>query len=162
MQITFSTLPVTLDAFLSMPEFHVKTPFQTAALYIAAVCAYPRDKEACFHMIDSIKGPQRLSQREKDFIRERMVGKAEYIGKAYFQGATPQNNYNPTIPYTVEVEENPYTYAAEGYAKVYIKTAGADNPRPVTLREKGGEWFLWEHVGPLADIRIPSAEDLWA
>ena len=162
MDIVFSHLPETEEAFVSMPEFHFKSPFQTASLFIVALCVYPKNKEICFNMIDALKGPQKLSTREKDFIRERMIGKMDYIGKAYFTGATPQNNYTPSIPYTVVVEENPYTYATEGYATVYIRTQGADSPRPVTLRKKGDEWFLWEHAGLLTGIRIPASQDPWA
>jgi len=162
MEIVFSKLPETLQEFVSMPEFHLTTPFQTAALFIVSICVYPHEKDICFSMIDAIKGPQKLSAIEKDFIKERMIGKMEYLGRAYFSGATPQNNYTPSIPHTIVIEENPYTYAAEGYATVYIQTKGADNPRPVTLRKKGEEWFLWEHAGPLAGIRIPISQDPWA
>lgn len=164
MEIKFAMtkLPENVEQFTSMPEFGFSTPAQTAALFIVAMTAYPHDKEACHAMIDSIKGPQKLSQSEKSFIRDRMASKADYIGKAYFKGATPQNNYTPAMPYTVIVEENAYTYQQAGYAKVYVKTAGADSPRPVMLRQKGSEWFLWEFFGPLTDIRIPAGKDPWS
>jgi hypothetical protein len=162
MIVTFTKLPETAEEFTAMQEFNFSTPFQVAALFIVAICAYPNNKEACYNMVDAIKGPQKMNQRERDFIRDRMRGKEQYIGKAYFAGATPQNNYTPTIPYQVIVDEGSHTYDAAGYATVYIKTAGADNPRPVTLRQKGDEWFLWEHAGPLADIKIPVAHDPWA
>jgi hypothetical protein len=161
MVVTFSSLPKTPEAFMAMPEFNFSTPCQVAALYVVAICVYPKDKDACYSMIDAIKGPQKLSPREKDFIRDRMRSKAEYIGKAYFKGATPQNNYTPTLPYSVDVNETPHTYNTEGYATVYIKTAGADSPRPVQLRKKGSEWFIWEHGGTLSDIRVPAAQDPW-
>jgi hypothetical protein len=160
--IRFAKLPATAEEFTAMPEFNFSTPFQTAALFIVAICAFPSDPEACYNMIDALKGPQKMNQRERDFIRDRMRSKADYIGKAYFAGATPQNNYTPALPYRVEVNETPHTYDAAGYATVYIKSAGADSPRPVTLRQKGSEWYLWQHEGPLMDIRIPAALDPWA
>ncbi len=162
MQVMFQTLPKTAEEFISMPEFGFTTPFQVAALFIVAICAYPENRNECYNMIDALKGPQKLSGMEKQFIRDRMMGKAEYIGKAYFTGATPENNYTPDHPYTVVVEESANTYAEHGYAKVFLRTNGADSPRPVKLRKKGENWFLWEHTGPLSDIRIPRAQDPWA
>ncbi len=162
MQVRFQTLPTTADAFRSMPEFGFATPFQVAALLIVAIHAYPENKDECYNMIDALKGPQKLSAMDKQFIRDRMMGKSEYIGKAYFSGATPENNYTPTVPYTVVVEESIHTYAEEGYAKVFIPTTGADTPRPVILRKKGEQWFLWEFPGLLSDIRKPKADDPWA
>ena len=51
-----------------------------------------------------------------------------------------------------------------GYLRVFLKTAGADSPRPMKLRQKAstGEWFLWEYSSILSGIRIPAAEDPWA
>lgn len=162
MKIIFKSLPETAEAFTSMPEFNFSTPFQTAALFIVAVCAYSKNKEACYNMIDAIKGPQKLSPLDKQFLRDRMMGKAEYLGKSFFAGATPQNNYMPAQPYTIEVSETPYTYSEDGYAQVYVQSGGADNPRPIKLRKKGDEWLLWVHSGPLGDIRVPTANDPWA
>ena len=51
-----------------------------------------------------------------------------------------------------------------GYLRVFLKTAGADSPRPMKLRQKAstGEWFLWEYSSILSGIRIPAAEDPWS
>jgi hypothetical protein len=162
MEFTFAKLPETAAEFTSMPEYGFDSPLRVAALYIAAICAFPKDREACYAMIDAIKGPAELNPADKNFIRDRMMDKADYLGKAYFKGATPQNNYTPTLPYTVIVKEDTHSYDTVGYATVYLTTAGADNPRPVQLRQKGNEWFLWQHQGVLAGIRIPIAEDAWA
>lgn len=89
------------------------------------------------------------------------MGKAQYIGKSYFAGAIPENDYTPVLPHTVIVEEKPDTYAEAGYATVYICTGGADLPRPLRLRKKGEHWFLWEHAEVLADIRKPVSSDPW-
>ena len=51
-----------------------------------------------------------------------------------------------------------------GYLRLFLRTAGADSPRPIKLRQKPstGEWFLWEYSSPLSGIRIPAAQDPWA
>jgi len=162
MEIIFSTLPENATQMQEARNSGLDTPFKSAALFIAALCSYERDKEQCFEMINIIKGPQSLSPYEKQFIRDRMTGKAGYIGKSYFKGSSPQNNYTPSHPLAIEISETPYSYSQQGYATVYMKTSGADSPRPIKLREKNNEWFLWEFGGILADIRIPQKDDLWA
>lgn len=46
------------------------------------------------------------------------------------------------IPYAIELTED--THPAEaGYSKFFIATAGADSPRPVTLKQNGNAWNLY-------------------
>lgn len=53
------------------------------------------------------------------------------------------------------------TAAQAGYIRVFLKTAGADSPRPVKLRQKGSLWYLWEYSSILSGIRIPAERDPW-
>ena len=46
-------------------------------------------------------------------------------------------------------------------ARFYLKSGGADSPRPLKLRQKGDQWFLWEYSSILSGVRIPAAEDPW-
>ena len=84
---------------------------------------------------------------------------------AYFEGAAPENGYQPRMPYTLNVLSDPRPQDIEpGYMRVFLKTAGADSPRPMKLRQKAstGQWFLWEYSSILSGIRIPAAQDPWA
>jgi len=115
-------------------------------------------------MLNHLKGPQPLSTQEISFIADRMAqnSKVDFIAESYFNGATPQNNYLPTVPYTVVVSENPTSYQEQGYAQLYIRSGGADSPRPVKLRQaKDGKWYLWEQF-LLSDIRPPESSNPWA
>lgn len=161
MQFVLQTLPKTAAKLKSMTEMDFTSPFHVAALFIASICVYSENKDECFRMIDVLKGPQKLNVIEKQFIHDRMMGKARYIGKSYFAGATPENDYSPALPYTVPVEENPDAYEEDGYTTVYIRTGGADFPRPLRLRKKGEHWFLWEYTEIFADIRKPIFSDPW-
>ena len=113
-------------------------------------------------MLNFLKGPQPLSPYEKQFLKDRISGK-EYIPFSFFQGATPDNDYTPSQPYTITIDTNPYTYQDEGYATMHIKSGGADSVRQVKLRQQGstGQWFLWEQF-LLSDIRQPKSQDPWA
>ena len=99
---------------------------------------------------------------EKQFIRDRLGGKM-YVIRSFWAGTSPQNNYTPSEPYSVTFFEDPYTYQNAGYAKLNVRSSGADSPRQITLRKKEstGQWFVWE-IFFLSDIRIPVAMDEWA
>lgn len=156
----FAELPRTVTGLRNLPEVVLATPFQTAALVVAVLCRYGQDVAATIEMLNFLKGPQPLTNYDMQFMRDRLGGK-EYLPFSYFAGASVTNNYTPTRPYTITVEENPYSYSEQNYAKLFIRSAGADSARPITLRRKGEQWFLWEH-SLLPDIRKPVAEDPWA
>ena len=157
---TFDSLPKTLDEMKNLPEASLDNPFKTAALTVCALSVFPENKEAAKEMLNFLKGPQPLSPFQKQFLRDRLVGKA-YVPRSYFAGTSPSNNYQPSIPYTVTVEENPYSFNNEGYATLWIRSSGADTPRQVQMRAKGDKWYLWE-IFLLPDIRVPAELDPWA
>ena len=160
-KITFSSLPESYEAFTALPEAKMDNPFSTAALSVLAFCFYPENKDLSLQMLDSLRGPRPLSVMDKQFIADRFRDK-DYVPRSYFVGATPQNNYLPSEPYSIVVSENPYSYQNEGYATLYVSSGGADSPRSVQLRlAKDGKWYLWEQY-LLADIRKPESENPWA
>jgi len=161
--ITFDVLPTTLAQLQELSIADLTEPQNTAALTIAALCTYTKDKEIAFEMLNFLKGPQPLSPYEKQFLSDRLRGK-DYLPYSFFEGAVPENNYTPAQPFTVTVMETPYsqTQANEGYVQLYISSGGADSPRPIKLRlqPSTGKWFMWEQM-LLSDIRIPKEADPW-
>ena len=159
---TFSALPATLSDMNALPEATLDSAFKTTALTILALCRYEQDQAAAIEMLNFLKGPEDVSTYEKQFIGERLKGK-EYKARSFLAGATPENNYQPTTPYTITVSENPYSFDNENWATLYVTSGGADSPRPIKLRKKPstGQWFL-NDIQCLADIRVPVAEDPWA
>ena len=96
------------------------------------------------------------------FVRDRLRDKT-YLPLAYFDGAAPENNYTPSEPYTLRLYPDSRPQDCEsGYMRLYLKTAGANSNRPIKLRQKGDEWFLWEYSSVLSGIRIPAGDDPWA
>ena len=160
-KITFSSLPESYEAFTALPEAKMDNPFSTAALSVLAFCFYPENKDLSLQMLDFLRGPRPLSVMDKQFIADRFRDK-DYVPRSYFEGATPNNNYLPSEPYSIVVSENPYSYQNEGYATLYLTSGGADSPRSVQLRlAKDGKWYLWEQY-LLADIRKSESENPWA
>lgn len=161
-QVVFNELPTTLEMFRALPQANLQEPHYAAALLIPALCLWPTNKNVALEMINFLKGPQGFSTYDIQFISERLRGK-EYVPFSYFAGTTPENGYEPSKPYTVTISTVPTSYAEDGYVKFYLKSSGADSPRPVQLRKKpsSGEWFLWEQM-LLSDIRIPVSADPWS
>ena len=72
---TFYNLPETLQDLQALPEANLKDPYGVAALTIAALCRYETNPDACFEMLNWLKGPDGISNYERQFIRERLQGK---------------------------------------------------------------------------------------
>lgn len=161
--VTFDSLPKNLEEMKALPEADLKKPEGVAALTVAALCVYPADKEECFKMLDYLRGPRPLSNMDKSFIKDRFMDGKDYIPRSYFNGATPENNYEPSKPYTVWMKDNAAPIAEEGYLRLDLRSGGADATRTITLRTKPstGEWFLWDQT-LLVGIRVPVSQDPWA
>ena len=108
---------------------------------------------------------QEFSNMLRSNIKDRMNqnDKSSYIGKSYFNGSTPENDYTPTS-FGIIVKENEYSNTDEGYLRLLLKSSGADSERFVTLRKaKDNNYYLWSDsiVGLLSDIRKPESQNPW-
>ncbi len=161
--VTLSSFPTTLAELQALPEAALTQPEAVVALTVAALNVYEKNSAESIAMLNFLKGPQPLSQLDQQFLKERLGGGKAYIARSYIEGATPQNDYTPTAPYTVHTQDSYAQIADQGYKKFDVFSGGADSPRPVTLRLKPstGQWFLWEQI-LIVDIRIPQSQDAWA
>jgi len=164
--ISFQALPTTQAAFAALPQAGMTSPYHTAAMYVVALNAYASNKTEAIAMMNFLKGPQPLSPRDLSMLTdsmERDPGKGPLLAQSYFSGATPENDYTPSQPYTVVVSDNTYSFQNQGYAKLFVQCGGADSPRPITLRQaKEGKWFLWEQNMLLSGIKKSASSNPWA
>lgn len=166
MIITFQNYIKTAE---ELKQMDITSPFNTAALTVHALCTYnPENPDTCIDMLQVLFGEaQPISNLMKSQIKDRMTqnDKWGFIGKSYFMGATNENEYTPSLPLQIEIQENPYSYQNEGFAILYLKSSGADNLRPITFRKmKNGNWVIWSDtiMGLLTDIRKPESQNPWA
>ena len=157
---SFDKLPVSLAELQNLPQADLLSPLASAALVFAVLMNYENDTEATHEMLDFLKCPKPLNPFEKQILRDRLKGKM-YVVRSFFEGTSPGNDYTPSVPYSITISEGPYAYSEEGYAKLDIRSSGADSIRQVKMRRKGEQWFLWENFA-LSDIRIPASQDDWS
>ena len=161
MKITVSSVPTTSEEFSALPQNDLSKPENTCTMFLLALALYLKDSNAGVAALNTRRGPRPLSNYDIQFLRDRLRGKS-YLPLAYFDGATPANNYVPSTPLTLEVIADARAQnIEEGYLRLFLKTAGADSPRPIKLRQKGDSWYLWEYSSILSGIRIPSEADAW-
>ncbi len=159
---TFSSIPSSLAEFTSLPEARLDTPFKAAALTVLALAAYPSNKDAALEMLDFLRGPRPMSNMDKSFIRDRFMDNGKYIPFSYFEGATPANDYTPNQPLTLTVKADAHSYDNQGYARLNLRSGGADSPRQISLRQKSdGTWCLWDQF-VMVGIREPKSQNPWA
>lgn len=159
---TFAAVPTTLAELQALPEASLDSPYKTTALVLLALCNYEKNPEGTMEMLEWLNGPDDVTAYQKQFYRDRLNGKY-YKTFSFFAGATADNHYTPTVPYQITVSSNPHSFPEPNWATMYVKSAGADEVRPVKLRQKPstGQWFVNE-VACLADIRMPKDADPWA
>lgn len=159
--VSFPTLPTSVAELQTMPQAQLHDEFEVAALFIAVLCNYERDPNTTFDMLNYLQGPRPLNPSDKQFMADRLRGK-QYKTFAFMDGTSPANDYTPTQPFTIQVSSNRYSYQNQDYATLYVKSSGADNPAPITLRRKPStnQWFVW-NITCLTDIRIPASQNAW-
>ena len=158
----FNALPESLDELKALPEAALDTPYKTAALTVCALCAYAAAPEIGQEMLNFLKGPAPLSGYEISFLNDRFRD-SKLVPFSYFAGATPENNYTPSQPFTLTVFSNPYSFQNEGWATLHLNSGGADSPRQIKLRLKPseGKWYLSEQL-ILVGVRTPKSQDPWS
>lgn len=157
----FNELPNSLDELKKLSEASLDTPFKTAALAILSFCVYSKSKEEGIKMINFLRGPKgSLLPSEIQFYDDRFKDNGKYVPFSYFKGATPESEYEPTKPYTLEFYTDSHSYEQETYCRLNIRSNGADSPRQIMLRVASGKWYLWEQY-VLVGIRVPKSQNPW-
>ena len=157
--IEFTDLPTTLEQFKALPQAGLQSPYETAAMFVVALSLYAQNRDESVAMMNYLRGPVPLSPRDLSLFKTQVTS---YLARSYFAGATPQNDYAPAKPYTVVVSDNPYSYAVEGSAKLFVHCGGADSPRPIETRlAKDGKWYMTGSGALLVGIRIPESANPW-
>jgi len=161
MIITFDKLPVNLEELKAMPQATLSEPEYGAALFVAVMMHYSVNKDETFEMLDFLNGPYEVTEFQKQFIADRMA-EGDHVVRSFFNGTSPDNDYTPSMPYTIETERG-FDQEIDGRMRILIASSGADTKRFVTMRHKPStnQWFLEDQM-LLSQIRTPKSQDPWA
>ncbi|MBR1693102.1 MAG: Ig-like domain-containing protein, partial [Lachnospiraceae bacterium] len=149
--------------------------FLVAALYFCALKAWTPDTRTEFdkmmHVLCDSPTYQAYSNASSNLIKDNLTKtvmhprkKYTYMGNAYFEGATPDNQYTPNDPPTVVVEDFVYAPAKSALLngnevyQVVCRFAGADSERKIAVyKDKtDGNWYIFDqYVGFTTDIKPP-------
>ncbi len=159
-KIVIDSLPMSFDEFKALQQASLSTPFDTAALSLLAFTFYQGRSELSTSMLEYLKGPAGFDEETVSYIASS-IEICAYAPRSYFVGATRENDYTPSMPYTVEIFEGSDSYEEEGYAVLYVKSSGTADPRALKMRQtKSGEWYLWDQ-DVLEPIDPPEKNDVW-
>ena len=161
-RFTFSSLPNNLSELQSLSEASLDTPYKTAALTILALCIYGKNKEEGIKCLNFLRGPKgNMLPSEIQFFDDRFKSdNGTLVPLSYFKGATPESNYGPTKPYTLEFFTNSHSYEQATYCMLHTYSGGADSERQINLRTASGKWYLWEQY-VMVGIKKPKSQDPW-
>lgn len=123
--VSFPRFPANLEEFEQVREVLKETPQGAVAVQLMAMELYSRDPEAgkqAFEMCNVASNVSSMVSRCYELFHYGPGSgyQRPYQVAAFLKGATPENGYNPTEPYTVrlKVSANGATYSNTYQAKV--------------------------------------------
>ena len=162
----------------SFPEFEkrlnveTKTPLGTTALFLKSLLVYEKNPHLGRAMIRNLvapelrvrrPGPEKktvLTSRFRIYLRMLKKKNGGHIIRSYFIGAEPRNKYRPKtgalkVRYAYK-KIRVWHHRRYYYARVWLKSSGADKPRRLLLRKYylNGR-FRWRVTKKCHEIFLP-------
>lgn len=162
--IKIQVIPKDYPAFESEASNLPDSPEGAAAGMILALILYthnPQDGEKALGLVvhpgqlNPASEVKSLSKRSLDLIKRQIGGKPAHM-YSYFTGTSPQDSYNlENPPYGLDFSTNPHSgQPADGRVRLFIRSTGADSPRPITVQTDPDEkWKTAEWSSLLSGIR---------
>lgn len=170
-EVAVPSVPASAEEYRGLRDGLATRPEGGAACFIAALLAYSRDRKLgrqCLTLIldrgnvangDIFEGfaPAPAIGWHLDRLDRQNVW--SYHGFAYVRGATPQNSYQVSPPFTVVTSRQRNSGSDEsGRVKVFVDTAGF-RPRPMLLyRNDNGLWKVNECSSFWVNVAPPAAQ----
>ena len=158
--VTFNRFPASVEEFKSVQEKIGGEPHGAVALELMAAEMYRRNAAVgteCFKLCNTPMNINAQLNRWKELLGNDVSYARPYQIGAFLRGATPENNYTPQEPYTIEVRVNkarPYQkitdyQSTELYLEVLTKgkahgseTVYVVKPNPCRYYPDGSHYFL--------------------
>jgi len=163
--VELNRLPVHIQRFQEVQQSVATTPQGGAAMFIMALNVYQQyNGEGVKALVTSATGPAiksdsgdesyngfALLSQEMSLIKVQLQDHPE-LTRAYYKGATPTNGYQPATPFRMEFT-NLQDVAGTKRKKLFVITAGAASPRPITVAPEGNIWKVTEYSSVLSGVQ---------
>lgn len=107
--VTFDRIPTSVEEFKDLQQYLGKEPQGCVALQLMAMEMYRRDRvegEECLKLNNTTTNLPSIVNRLKEVLCGTDSYARPHLVATYFEGATPQNGFNPDIPYKVNVRSS--------------------------------------------------------
>ena len=157
----YAALPRDFQEFKARYEKEARTEQGALHLFFEAVYCYlkveTRDEASkmlryATHSSQPIERMNTLAT----FVERMKDESLHHIFRSYAVGATPQNNYGMS-PDNFKFEVTRRATHPDGDVTLYIKSSGADSPRPVRMRKHDGLWYTTSVGSIITKIRDPKS-----
>lgn len=163
--VELNRLPLHIQRFQEVQQSVATTPQGGAAMFIMALNVYQQyNREGIKALVTSATGPAiksdsgdesyngfALLSQEMSLIKVQLQDHPE-LTKAYYKGATPANGYQPSTPFRIEFT-NLQDVTDANRKKLFVITAGAATPRPITVAQENGIWKVTEYSSVLLSVQ---------
>ncbi len=168
LKIKIDTIPESIEDYLELRESLGQTPEGAAALFVVAMIRYGQDPVVGMHFFTVIlvndsaqirptsKGGYKGFEpsASAQYLIKRIDNNA-HVGHSYVSGTSPANGYQiGSFPVEVETSRNNYSQQNDGAIRLFVRSSGADSPRPLTLKKNSqGIWKVAEFSSLVVGIR---------
>lgn len=151
-------LPQTYQEFKARYQTEATTPEGALRMHMQAVFAYlnpPLREEAGKMLRYSMhwNTPIERSHNHSTFVERLRDSAYHHIFRSYCKGTSPENSYQAQPETCVLDAGRPYE--GDGYLKIPLRSSGADNVRPMWLRQHDGLWYVENNAGLYVMVRDP-------
>jgi hypothetical protein len=162
--IAHAELPKTLEEFQARVVAEASDPQKAVKLFFDGIFIYlSGEKDLGKLCIMEMSRYKEWNESQHRMLMERMRTQP-YIYRSYAEGATPQNKYemNPQdykLVFSGEPNMKPFDDKPQGdYCKLFVKSGGADSPRPITLqRNSAGQYKVYDFSSINLGVRPPAS-----
>lgn len=172
-QVSVDKLPATVDEFITFRNNIATTPEGGATVFLTALKIYVENEELgkqCL-VISVDQGSLKEGETYKGFslldgdmqLIKSQMEKDKNIPNSYIKGSSTENAYKVKLPYVYEYKSNTYSGdKVNGPFKIYVKSSGADSPRPLSLKPNDkGIWKVTVWSSVLVGIKkLPVSDNL--
>ena len=135
------------------PEGAVKLYFEAVFCYINEATRAEGSKMVRYAL--HYDRPIEQSRNLATFAERLRDPERHHIFRSFAAGTSPENDYrmspdNFNLVVTRKTQE-------QGYLRLFLRSSGADSPRPVWVKEFDGLWYMINNASTYVEVRPPKA-----